>query len=279
MLQGWAAAQDNDETKWAVLDIEPDSDTEPENIIITPFQLEKPLWLVSANIHASNVQDVTLIILLHMALLWFLTSNWQAADKAEQLRQLQQPLQNKVQAFLYRASNPSVRPVAPSAEAAFTIKRNKDLLEEPVADKPQSKPSDKPASVAQKVAPENPISAKPFNYRAATKSYFQQAQQRPLQQLQSQSERYRYGSVSEMTPQMQQQWLPERETFAEKKTLDHQFDPNRVYRFGSTCMRVVKIIDPIAGDSENLGYKFKCGQTDQEKALAASLDKYTKKRK
>ena len=82
-----------------------------------------------------------------------------------------------------------------------------------------------------------------------------------------------------MTPQMKQEWLPARKTVAEAKTLDHQFDPNRIIRKGSDCYRVVKVGTPINPHAENLGYKFKCGQTDQEKALAESLSKYSKKKR
>ena len=222
-------------------------------------------------------QDIALVVVFHVALLWFLASHWQAPNKAEQLRQLQQQMPNKISAFLYYAP-PEARQAVAKTAVHQVVKSEPKVVQEPdeiilmdKVEKQAVKP--KPQALVNQTQP------KSFNFRAATQSYLKRNQLQQLDDFQLESEQYRYASTSEMTPQMKQEWLPEAEGFDKKLTLDHQFDPNRVYRFGSTCYRVVKIIDPIAGDSENLGYKFKCGQTDQEKALAASLEKYTKKKR
>ena len=262
----------DDEFDWNDLNVKPAGEPELDDDyveIVIPELFGKQIATVQSHFVS---QDVTLVILLHIALFWFLANNWQAPNKVEQLKQLQQQLPNKISAFLYYAPQKVNQQKTTSVEAQ-TEQYETKVEPKPKETKLKEKAADKPQSDV------NQAQQKPFNFKAATQSYLQRNQLKRLDDFQSENEQYRYGSTSEMTPQMKQEWLPAAEGFDKKLTLDHQLDPNRVYRFGATCYRVVKIIDPIAGDSENLGYKFKCGQTDQEKALAASLEKYTKKKR
>ena len=226
-----------------------------------------------------NFSDGIVVVLLHVSLLVFLASNWQAPNKVEQLQQLQKELSPKLKAFLYQVPvQKKVEPFIPQIKpqtvkepevqtAAESVKEIQKV--EPLETTNTDEPQNKPEKVPQK----------PFNFKAATQAYMQKQQQQKFGELKFGNEQYQYGSVSEMTPQMKQEWLPERKTAADKKTLDHRLDPNRIVREGHVCRRVVKIIDPIGGDKESLGYPFKCGKTDQEKALAASLEKYIKKKR
>ncbi|MBM7071883.1 hypothetical protein JQC92_07485 [Shewanella sp. 202IG2-18] len=225
-------------------------------------------------------QDMSMIVILHLALFWFLASNWQAPDKIEQLKEMQQQVLPNLKAYLY-ISEKNVE----SAESVETVIEEPNPQEETepepeVKEYAQEKETSEPV-VHQPILleTENQTVSQAFNIKAATQSYLQRQRQQQFDAIQSSDAQYRYGSSSEMTPQMKQEWLPARETFADKKVIDHRLDPNRIVRVGNECRRVVKIIDPISGDSESLGYPFKCGKSDQEKALAASLEKYSKKKR
>ncbi|RYV04205.1 hypothetical protein SOPP22_00210 [Shewanella sp. OPT22] len=230
----------------------------------------------SQSLHTQH-KDISLVVLLHVALFWFLASSWQAPNKVEQLQLLQKPMLPKLKAFLYQMPSTPQQQVPEEKSHPVTVvepeikSTSEAIIEASIVTELEIKNKQQSAETLEQETP------KDFNFKAATQSYLQRQQQQKFESLAFGNEQYRYGSLSEMTPQMKQEWLPARETFAEVENLDHQFDPNRIIREGHECFRIVKHYNPIAGDKENLGYKFKCGKTDQEKALAASLGKYLKK--
>ena len=260
----WRFHLSDKEEKYCVIDIHNNDDY---------LRKTKVLVCTQQLITVKRIKDFCAVILVHVAVFWFLASNWQAPNKVEQLMRLQKKMPQKIKAYMYQA--PTKQPVVTLPKSVVQVLNKHIILPEiPIEVSVENKTNDEPVEIkAEKVS----AGAKEkFDIKAITQSYLQRQQ---LNQQSSELQQYQYSTISEMTPQMKQEWLPARKTFAEVKNLHHQFDPNRIIREGHECFRVVKIIDPIAGDSENLGYKFKCGKTEQEKALAASLDKYSKKKR
>lgn len=79
------------------------------------------------------------------------------------------------------------------------------------------------------------------------------------------------NSMSEIRNKPRELNLPVEPLASRSGSLDLALDPNRIIKFGSTCYRVVKTPTQINPYAENLGFAFKCGQTDDEKLLNTSL--------
>ncbi len=66
-------------------------------------------------------------------------------------------------------------------------------------------------------------------------------------------------------------WVNDADDFNKVASLDLPLDPNRIVKDGDTCYRVVKVPTPLNPYAENLGFPFKCGQTEMEKALKEAV--------
>ncbi|RLV60833.1 hypothetical protein D5018_05035 [Parashewanella curva] len=109
--------------------------------------------------------------------------------------------------------------------------------------------------------------------KSATRSYLQRKQ---VAELSLAAGHYaetqtQLGTLSEMTPSMESAWVPKAEKFEDKRLIHSVVDPNRIVNEGHECWRVIKIGNRLKPDAEILGYKFKCGLTDTEKALKAAM--------
>ncbi|GAB1044245.1 hypothetical protein ACWAU3_11380 [Shewanella sp. JL219SE-S6] len=101
----------------------------------------------------------------------------------------------------------------------------------------------------------------------------QHSQQQALQQLSQQYADKATGrkSLSEMDGEMEVLWVNDADDFNKVASLDLPLDPNRIVKDGDTCYRVVKVPTPLNPYAENLGFPFKCGQTEMEKALKEAV--------
>lgn len=110
------------------------------------------------------------------------------------------------------------------------------------------------------------------NIRAATANYLQQQRTQVIG-------RFDDGYATAAHPQRQSDMgtpskslqLPQQPLAERNGSLDSALDPNRIVKVGSTCYRVVKTPTQLNPNAENLGFPFKCGQTDDERLLDASL--------
>ncbi|MCE9787029.1 hypothetical protein [Shewanella chilikensis] len=107
----------------------------------------------------------------------------------------------------------------------------------------------------------------------SARKVLQHSQQQALQQLSQQYADKATGrkSLSEMDGEMEVLWVNDADDFNKVATLDLPLDPNRIVKDGDTCYRVVKVPTPLNPYAENLGFPFKCGQTEMEKALKEAV--------
>lgn len=121
--------------------------------------------------------------------------------------------------------------------------------------------------------PTNAIkSAGKVNIRDLTANYLQQQQSQAIGQLPADyATSVSKQGFSDMTAKPKSLQLPQQTLSERNGSLDAALDPNRIVKVGSTCYRVVKTPTQLNPYAENLGFPFKCGQTDDEKLLEASL--------
>ncbi|MBO2590897.1 hypothetical protein [Shewanella algae] len=107
----------------------------------------------------------------------------------------------------------------------------------------------------------------------SARKVLQHSQQQALQQLSQQYADKATGrkSLSEMDGEMEVLWVNDADDFNKVASLDLPLDPNRIVKDGDTCYRVVKVPTPLNPYAENLGFPFKCGQTEMEKALKEAV--------
>ncbi|WP_226684912.1 hypothetical protein [Shewanella indica] len=107
----------------------------------------------------------------------------------------------------------------------------------------------------------------------SARKVLQHSQQQALQQLSQQYADKATGrkSLSEMGGEMEELWVNDADDFNKVASLDLPLDPNRIVKDGDTCYRVVKVPTPLNPYAENLGFPFKCGQTEMEKALKEAV--------
>lgn len=107
----------------------------------------------------------------------------------------------------------------------------------------------------------------------SARKVLQHSQQQALQQLSQQYADKATGrkSLSEMDGEMEVLWVNDADDFSKVASLDLPLDPNRIVKDGDTCYRVVKVPTPLNPYAENLGFPFKCGQTEMEKALKEAV--------
>ncbi len=107
----------------------------------------------------------------------------------------------------------------------------------------------------------------------SARKVLQHSQQQALQQLSQQYADKATGrkSLSEMDGEMEELWVNDADDFNKVASLDLPLDPNRIVKDGDTCYRVVKVPTPLNPYAENLGFPFKCGQTEMEKALKEAV--------
>ncbi|WP_221051045.1 hypothetical protein [Shewanella carassii] len=107
----------------------------------------------------------------------------------------------------------------------------------------------------------------------SARKVLQHSQQQALQQLSQQYADKASGrkSLSEMDGEMEVLWVNDADDFSKVASLDLPLDPNRIVKDGDTCYRVVKVPTPLNPYAENLGFPFKCGQTEMEKALKEAV--------
>ncbi|HDS1197695.1 TPA: hypothetical protein QDZ95_001171 [Shewanella algae] len=107
----------------------------------------------------------------------------------------------------------------------------------------------------------------------SARKVLQHSQQQALQQLSQQYADKATGrkSLSEMNGEMEVLWVNDADDFNKVASLDLPLDPNRIVKDGDTCYRVVKVPTPLNPYAENLGFPFKCGQTEMEKALKEAV--------
>ncbi|MCE9790043.1 hypothetical protein LZ659_00215 [Shewanella indica] len=111
------------------------------------------------------------------------------------------------------------------------------------------------------------------NALKSARKVLQHSQQQALQQLSQQYADKATGrkSLSEMDGEMEVLWVNDADDFNKVASLDLPLDPNRIVKDGDTCYRVVKVPTPLNPYAENLGFPFKCGQTEMEKALKEAV--------
>ncbi|WP_226563977.1 hypothetical protein [Shewanella chilikensis] len=111
------------------------------------------------------------------------------------------------------------------------------------------------------------------NALKSARKVLQHSQQQALQQLSQQYADKATGrkSLSEMDGEMEVLWVNDADDFSKVASLDLPLDPNRIVKDGDTCYRVVKVPTPLNPYAENLGFPFKCGQTEMEKALKEAV--------
>ncbi|MFV0511801.1 MAG: hypothetical protein ACK5M8_21500 [Shewanella algae] len=111
------------------------------------------------------------------------------------------------------------------------------------------------------------------NALKSARKVLQHSQQQALQQLSQQYADKATGrkSFSEMDGEMEVLWVNDADDFNKVASLDLPLDPNRIVKDGDTCYRVVKVPTPLNPYAENLGFPFKCGQTEMEKALKEAV--------
>ncbi|HCD12790.1 MAG TPA: hypothetical protein DEQ41_03475 [Shewanella sp.] len=111
------------------------------------------------------------------------------------------------------------------------------------------------------------------NALKSARKVLQHSQQQALQQLSQQYADKATGrkSLSEMDGEMEVLWVNDADDFSKVASLDLPLDPNRIVKDGDTCYRVVKVPTPLNPNAENLGFPFKCGQTEMEKALKEAV--------
>ena len=111
------------------------------------------------------------------------------------------------------------------------------------------------------------------NALKSARKVLQHSQQQALQQLSQQYADKATGrkSLSEMDGEMEVLWVNDADDFNKVASLDLPLDPNRIVKDGDTCYRVVKVPTPLNPNAENLGFPFKCGQTEMEKALKEAV--------
>ncbi len=107
----------------------------------------------------------------------------------------------------------------------------------------------------------------------SARKVLQHSQQQALQQLSQQyaDKATERKSLSEMDGEMEELWVNDADDFNKVASLDLPLDPNRIVKDGDTCYRVVKVPTPLNPYAENLGFPFKCGQTEMEKALKEAV--------
>lgn len=107
----------------------------------------------------------------------------------------------------------------------------------------------------------------------SARKVLQHSQQQALQQLSQQYADKATGrkSLSEIDGEMEVLWVNDADDFNKVASLDLPLDPNRIVKDGDTCYRVVKVPTPLNPYAENLGFPFKCGQTEMEKALKEAV--------
>ncbi|WP_412496288.1 hypothetical protein [Shewanella chilikensis] len=107
----------------------------------------------------------------------------------------------------------------------------------------------------------------------SARKVLQHSQQQALQQLSQQyaDKATERKSLSEMDGEMEVLWVNDADDFNKVASLDLPLDPNRIVKDGDTCYRVVKVPTPLNPNAENLGFPFKCGQTEMEKALKEAV--------
>lgn len=107
----------------------------------------------------------------------------------------------------------------------------------------------------------------------SARKVLQHSQQQALQQLSQQyaDKATERKSLSEMDGEMEVLWVNDADDFNKVASLDLPLDPNRIVKDGDTCYRVVKVPTPLNPYAENLGFPFKCGQTEMEKALKEAV--------
>ncbi|BCV40747.1 hypothetical protein [Shewanella algae] len=107
----------------------------------------------------------------------------------------------------------------------------------------------------------------------SARKVLQHSQQQALLQLSQQYADKATGrkSLSEMDGEMEVLWVNDADDFNKVASLDLPLDPNRIVKDGDTCYRVVKVPTPLNPYAENLGFPFKCGQTEMEKALKEAV--------
>ncbi|MBO2560974.1 hypothetical protein [Shewanella algae] len=111
------------------------------------------------------------------------------------------------------------------------------------------------------------------NALKSARKVLQHSQQQALQQLSQQyaDKATERKSLSEMDGEMEVLWVNDADDFNKVASLDLPLDPNRIVKDGDTCYRVVKVPTPLNPYAENLGFPFKCGQTEMEKALKEAV--------
>ncbi|MCH1923814.1 hypothetical protein L9G74_11310 [Shewanella sp. C32] len=110
------------------------------------------------------------------------------------------------------------------------------------------------------------------NIRDLTANYLQQQQSQAIGKLPADyATSVSKQGFSDMTAKPKSLQLPQQTLSERDGSLDAALDPNRIVKVGSTCYRVVKTPTQLNPYAENLGFPFKCGQTDDEKLLEASL--------
>ncbi len=133
--------------------------------------------------------------------------------------------------------------------------------------------SDSVIDAAPAKQPANEIkSVGKVDIRDLTANYLQQQQSQAIGQLPADyATSASKQDFSDMTAKPKSLQLPQQTLSDRNGSLDAALDPNRIVKVGSTCYRVVKTPTQLNPYAENLGFPFKCGQTDDEKLLKASL--------
>lgn len=266
-----------------------------EKITITNSQSR----MASSSLPKIEKKLLLLIFILHVVGFYLLNLSWHADIRVQQMQTVMKPMpqakpmrtfvlsSDQLNAMMPKPSTTQIASITDKAlqKKKFIGAKPKVKLPSPLQSKTMTKSAITKKLIQKSLKrPNITINNSSTTIAKATtaqttQSYLQKLQAKQFNDmLQQQADSYlqqklQLGTLSEITPNPTALDLVAPKPISEYRNLDSELDPNRIIKHGNTCYRIVDVSNALNPYAENLGYEFKCGQSDTEKALEAALSK------